>query len=116
MAGENIPKHCQLIVLGFSQGVSIATRWVAHSGIKCAKLVLYAGAIPNELRASDFSFLSQQGTQVSVIIGDHDEYLTKKRREAEAIKIKNLFAGKAKLISFDGKHEIKPALIRNLVE
>jgi predicted esterase len=52
---EEIPEHCELIVLGFSQGVSIAARWVAKRKINCKHLVLYAGSLPQELTQSDFS-------------------------------------------------------------
>jgi len=48
-ASEQVPDNCKLIIFGFSQGVSIATRWVASRQLKCAKLVLYAGGIPKEL-------------------------------------------------------------------
>ncbi len=37
---EKTPHHCQLIILGFSQGVSIATRWVAKSKISFDQLIL----------------------------------------------------------------------------
>ena len=115
-AAENIPESSQLIILGFSQGVSIATRWVANRRIDCTKLVLYAGGLPNELEASDFTSLIKQGMQVSIFVGDRDEYLTKERRKTEAGKIQKLFDGKARLISFDGKHEIKPHLLQGLVD
>ena len=80
---ERVPKHCNLIVFGFSQGVSIATRWVAKTQLKCNQLVLYAGGIPNELKAKDFHFLKKNNTQVTVIIGDNDEYITPERLEVE---------------------------------
>ncbi|MDH3796302.1 MAG: esterase, partial [Flavobacteriaceae bacterium] len=35
MAQESLPDDCQINILGFSQGVSIALRWVCHSHIKC---------------------------------------------------------------------------------
>ncbi|PXX29864.1 alpha/beta hydrolase [Arenibacter sp. ARW7G5Y1] len=45
-ATEKIPAHCRLLVLGFSQGVSIATRWTAKRKIELDQLILYAGRIP----------------------------------------------------------------------
>ncbi|HDZ15383.1 hypothetical protein LCGC14_0915190, partial [marine sediment metagenome] len=33
MTMENLPENCNYIILGFSQGVSIATRWVAKRKI-----------------------------------------------------------------------------------
>lgn len=115
MDAEKIRENCNLIIIGFSQGVSIASRWVAQRKIKCGQLVLYAGAIPNELRPSDFDFLSENDTKVTVIVGDKDEYVTEDRRKTESEKIRNLFGGKAEEILFDGGHEVKRALINNLI-
>ena len=55
-AAEKLPKDCNLIVFGFSQGVSIATRWVVSRKLQCQHLVLYAGGIPKELNPEDFAF------------------------------------------------------------
>ena len=55
---ERVGKTTTLIVLGYSQGVSIATRWVASRKIQCNKLILHSGGIPNELEPEDFEFLS----------------------------------------------------------
>ena len=115
MASEKIPENANLIVLGFSQGVSIATRWVARRQIKCDQLVLYAGGIPDELQPSDFDFLIKNGTQVSIIVGDQDEYLTQERRKTESQKMERLFDGKAREIVFKGGHEMKKEIINNLI-
>ena len=112
---EKISEHLNLIVLGFSQGVSIATRWVAQRQIKCAQLVLFAGAIPNELEAAEFDFLVKNKTKVRILVGDKDEYLNEERRKTESEKIKNLFGGKAEQIIFDGTHEMRRDLVHGLV-
>lgn len=115
LTAEKIPGHCTLIVLGFSQGVSIASRWVSQRQIECDQLVLYAGGIPNELQQSDFDFLLKNDTKVTVIVGDKDEYLTEERRKTESEKIRKLFDGKAEEILFEGGHEVKRDLINNLI-
>ena len=115
MALEKLPKDVNLIVLGFSQGVSIATRWVAKRQIKCARLVLYAGGIPNELQTSDFDFFHKNNTTITVLVGDKDEYLDEERRKTESKKIGTLFNGKAEQIIFDGTHELKRDLINGLI-
>lgn len=113
---ENIPDKCNLIVFGFSQGVSIATRWVAKRKLKCNHLVLYAGGIPNELEQVDFEFLLKNRTKVTIMVGDKDEYLTEERQKTEAIKIEKLFGGLANQIIFEGGHEVKKELINDLVK
>ena len=112
---ENIPVGCNLIIFGFSQGVSIATRWLALRKLKCQQLVLYAGGIPNELKPNDFIFLNEQKSTVKIIIGTADEYLNEERMKIETEKIKKLFHNKAEIITFDGGHEIKKEIINNLV-
>lgn len=115
LTAEKIPENCTLIVLGFSQGVSIASRWVSQRQIECDRLVLYAGGIPNELQPSDFDFFLKNDTKVTVIVGDKDEYVTEERRKTESEKIRKLFYGTAEEILFEGGHEVKRDLINNLI-
>lgn len=112
---ESIPTDCRLVVLGFSQGVSVATRWVAKKKVKCDVLALYAGGLPTELRASGFSHLEQNKTKVYTIIGTKDAYLTPARLVEEEQKAISLFQGKAEQIRFDGGHEIKKEIINSLI-
>ena len=112
---EQLPKNLNLILLGFSQGVSIALRWAVSRKINCSQLILYAGGIPNELVKTDVEFLREQGTQVKIFIGDEDEYLTEKRMPKEEEKIARLFGDSAQLTIFKGKHEVKKEIINNLV-
>lgn len=111
---EAVPKRCNLIIMGFSQGVSVAMRWIARSKIDCQLMLLYAGGIPTELKFEDFEFLSQT-TKIKVIVGDTDEYLTPERLQIEQEKIEMLFPVNAELITFTGKHEIKKAIINKLI-
>lgn len=112
---EKIPSRCNLIVFGFSQGVSVAARWVAKRQLKFNQLVLYAGGIPNELVAEDFDFLKENNTQVTIIVGDNDEYLTPERLVTETKKITVLFRSNAKQLTFKGGHEIKKELLKKLI-
>ncbi|WP_047245703.1 alpha/beta hydrolase [Maribacter thermophilus] len=113
---ENIPTDCNLIVLGFSQGVSIATRFIAKYRKPCKKLILYAGAIPNELTKEDFQHLITGNTEVTTIVGTEDEYINSERLATEALKIDTLFQGNAKQITFEGGHEIKKEIINSFAD
>lgn len=112
---EKIPAGCNLIVFGFSQGVSIATRWIASRKISCNKIVLYAGGIPKELTADDFDFLNLPETDILVIVGDKDQYLTGEVLKQESTRIEDLFQGNAKQHVFEGGHEVKKDIVNNLV-
>ncbi len=115
MEAENLPTDRNLIVLGFSQGVSIATRWVAKNEIKCDHLVLFAGGIPKELVPTDFSFLENNGTKVSVLVGNQDQYLTPEVMKVQSKMIDTLFNGRAGQTIFEGAHEMKKELLHQFV-
>ena len=55
---EKVINHPNLVVFGFSQGVSIALRWMARNHVQCHTLALYAGGIPNELTTAHFEYLN----------------------------------------------------------
>lgn len=111
---EEVPEQCELIVLGFSQGVSIATRWIAKRKLICNHLVLYAGSLPNELNHKDFSHLQSDVTKVTYILGNKDPFLSSDRKKIEVTKIENIFHGKANGIYFEGGHEVKKEIINSL--
>ncbi len=109
---ENIPDDVNLIVFGYSQGVSVATRYVVKRQLQCLQLVLHSGGIPKELHAEDFAFLN---ARVSLICGTHDEYLTEERLQFETKKAHALFKEKLNVIMFDGKHEVNVDIVNGLV-
>lgn len=111
----NIPAHCKLIVFGYSQGVSIATRWVAKRQLQCHELVLYAGGIPKELTPKDFEFLIAKNTKITTLVGDNDEYINDEILRSESERIAELFSGTAKQLIFQGKHEIKKELLNQFL-
>ncbi|SRX54940.1 alpha/beta hydrolase [Aequorivita sp. CIP111184] len=94
-----------LIILGYSQGVSIATRWVASRKIQCDKLILHSGGIPEELEPSDFEFL-KSSTEVIYVYGDKDQYITEVRKTEEQLKGSMLFKDRLNIEVFNGIHEV----------
>lgn len=108
---ERIPSNINLIVLGFSQGVSVASRWVAQYGIACDQLVLYAGKVPREFQSEDFKHVNR----VRVLIGDKDEYITDEILSNEKAFLEELFQDKVDFNVFEGTHEIQPQLLVNLI-
>lgn len=102
-----------LIILGYSQGVSIATRWVASRKIQCDKLILHSGGIPNELQAKDFEFLKSTA-QVIYLYGNKDQYITEARETEEKLKGNKLFQNRLKIEVFEGIHEVNRAFLLKL--
>ncbi len=112
---EQIPPETNLFVFGFSQGVSIATRWMTKRKIHCTTLILYAGGIPNELAEQDFEYLDWDITSVKIVYGKKDNYLNRERLRQENIKITKLFQDNVEFINFEGGHEMKAEVIQNLI-
>ena len=112
LEAEKIPVDKNLIVLGYSQGVSVAMRYVARRTLQCHQLVLLSGGIPKELTAEDFKFSK---AQVTIIYGKSDVYLNEERMASETKKAKELFGDNYNIIAFDGGHEVNVELIHGLV-
>lgn len=108
---ENIDDSTnKLIVFGFSQGVSIALRWIASRKIDCKCLIIHSGGIPKELTAADFLYLNKN-TPVYLVYGTQDEYLNEERMNAELTMANSLFGDRLQVIAFDGNHSINKELL-----
>lgn len=103
----------RLILMGYSQGVSIVTRWISSRKIDCDYLLLHSGAIPQELIAQDFDYLPAT-TQVTYLYGDRDEYITEARKTEQQIKGSQLFGKRLKVEVFSGVHEVYIPFINKL--
>jgi predicted esterase len=109
---ENISEEKNLIVLGYSQGVSVAMRYIAKRQIQCSQLILHSGGIPKELKKEAFEFYSGK---TKLIYGTNDEYLNDERMTLELEKAKNLFGNTLEIIPFEGVHEVNTEIINQLV-
>jgi predicted esterase len=111
---ENISKDKNIIVVGYSQGVSVAMRYIANRQLHCSQLVLMSGGIPKELVADDFKFLEEK-TKITMIYGTQDEYLNDERMQSESNRVIELFGNDVTIKPFDGKHIVNVELINGLV-
>ena len=112
LAFENIPSTCNLIFLGFSQGVSVVMRLIAKSKLKFNKLILYSGKIPIELTKNDFKHIDNK-SEVYLVYGTKDSYLDKNTIKAEQKKAEELF-NNVSTINFDIAHEINSSIVNVL--
>ena len=114
LEAEKIPIAINFIVLGYSQGVSVAMRYIAKRKLKCDQLVLLSGGIPKELTNQNFKFLERK-TKISLIYGTQDEYLNEERMISEKERFYELFGSTGKIIPFVGKHEVKKELLSKII-
>lgn len=103
----------RFIVLGYSQGVSIALRWLSSRNIPCDELILHSGSIPKELIAKDFSYL-KASTKITYLYGNEDPYINKARKEEEALKGAILFGDRLQMEEFNGSHEVHTSYLYEL--
>ncbi|MBC3846594.1 esterase [Winogradskyella echinorum] len=111
---EDIPTSVNLIIFGYSQGVSVAMRYIAKRQLKCNQLVIHSGGIPKELTAKNFEYLSNS-TEVKLIYGTEDEYLDEERILHETKRSQELFGDRVSIMPFNGKHVVNVDYINNLV-
>ena len=109
---EALPKDKNLIVFGYSQGVSVAMRYLAKRQLNCAQLILHSGGIPKELTFKDFEYLK---AKVTLIYGLNDQYLNEERMTTEKNRALELFRNQVSIIPFEGKHEVNVDLIMKLI-
>lgn len=112
---EKLLNQPNVIVLGFSQGVSIALRWVAKRKINCKSIILHSGGIPKELLREDFQFLNAKA-KVILVYGDEDEYIDEKRANYEETRAKELFGKNLIIQQFKGKHEVNSKFLKEISE
>ena len=104
--------NVRFIVMGYSQGVSIATRWLSSRKIQCDSLLLHSGGIPVELTSEDFTYLKSE-CEVIYLYGTKDQYITEARKTEEELKGNKLFGNRLEIETFDGIHEIQqPSLLK----
>ncbi len=110
---EKLPVTAKFVVLGYSQGVSIASRWIASRKIQPDGFVMISGGFPKELGKEDFTFLTSK-TSVTHILGDKDPYFEIAKVEAEKIRVEGILPQIA-FRSHPGGHELDIESLKNIV-
>jgi predicted esterase len=103
----DIPMQAKVVVLGFSQGVATASRFIHYTQQKIDAFVIYAGEIAAEL-VEPLSTKIQR-LPVTYITGTNDPFITPEKHQRVYELMHQL---NAKIIEFGGGHEInkKPLL------
>lgn len=116
MSNEQIPTNAKIVVYGFSQGVSVAMRWLQHAQMPCDKLIINAGKIPHEIKPKAFDFLDKS-TEIHHIVGKNDPYLTPSVEVTELKKIEMLFKDfKRYFHKPDIDHSVAVEVLKNVIK
>lgn len=107
---ETVPTNSKVTVLGFSQGVATASRWIANGASRVDRLVAWAGQLPPDVEPSVFAKLSGG---VTLVVGSTDEYAPwiaegdhPKRLEAAGVT--------QTTVSFEGGHRMDRLTLESL--
>lgn len=99
----------KIIVLGFSQGVATASRWIHATQSRVDYFIVYAGEIANEL----LNPISHKikSLPITYITGTKDKLISKEKQENVNTLMNTL---QAKIITFDGGHEVLSEVLNNI--
>ena len=106
------PAGVRVTGLGFSQGTATAGRWLAQAAFRPARLVLWAGAFPPDV-APDAAARLLRGLPLTLVVGDHDEYVSSEMVAQQQAFLRQL-GGAPALLTFDGAHELNQEILARL--
>ncbi|TPG65909.1 alpha/beta hydrolase [Hymenobacter nivis] len=106
------PAGVPVTVLGFSQGTATAGRWLVGAPFRPAHLVLWAGAFPPDTNPAATDQLIQN-LPITLVIGEHDEYLTPAAVAEQQAHLQQLGALVA-VYTFAGGHTLNQEVIAQL--
>ncbi len=110
----DLKRHVPVTVLGFSQGVATACRWVTRGRIRPGRLILWGDFLPPDLDLERARATHAQTEWVTVRGAQDPALHDSKLGEAEAERIGS--AGLAvRQVVYEGSHDIDQIVLQNLV-
>ena len=108
-------KSIPLGIIGFSQGVTTACRWIATTQLPIKRLILWAGEVPIESTAKDFEFL-EDSCETYYVLGKKDFYLQNKEEVHLALNKQLAVFPLVQKVSFEGGHHIDSDTLLKIVK
>ncbi|MGH7523733.1 MAG: alpha/beta hydrolase [Gemmatimonadales bacterium] len=106
-----LPEGIPLQVHGFSQGVSVGSRWSVRTSRPISRLVCWAGAVPEDVTADGLR-QALGGEPLHLVIGTRDSRVVPARIEADALRYRE--AGLVVTVHrFDGGHWVDEGILRS---
>jgi dienelactone hydrolase len=100
-------------VLGFSQGVATATRWISRGTVRAEQLVFWAGALPPEL--DDRAWERIRESQVTIVYGSRDEYVTPRIADEQRARLQFHDVHFEEIV-FEGEHRMDLKTLEAIAE
>jgi predicted esterase len=105
-------ERVEVHVVGFSQGVATACRWVGAAGCKADSLVLWGGLIPGDLDLPTVAPVLRH-LRLTTVAGEHDAMVPRELIDRQEERLSELGIPH-RLVTFDGGHHIERAVLRSL--
>ena len=105
------PKLC---ILGFSQGVATAMRWILFNKIKVNAFIIWAGSMPPDLKAEEVKEAFSSIT-IPIIIGNKDPYFQEEVKEQQKALIER-YQLHAKVINYEGEHRLDARIVKDVLK
>lgn len=100
--------------LGYSQGASTVSRWVAMGKAKIDRLTLWGGEFPPDLDLTLDTVVNRlRAARMTLVSGRSDEYITPKVVSGILERLRQ-HGIPCEEIPFEGGHELNEAVLRNL--
>ncbi len=105
-------QQIKINVLGFSQGVATALRWVGNTAFKVNQLICWAGSPPPETELTPL-LIRLRAITITQVFGDSDPFFNEQN---QIIIISQMVAQglNVNAISFQGKHELNQSILQRL--
>ena len=107
-----VKSETEIILLGFSQGVATAGRWLAD-GFGSDKVIFHSGSIPAEWQDDAPSF-NTRINKWTILRGDSDNIYPEETHKATATLFERLSLNFESL-SFDGSHKMTAQHLKDLI-
>lgn len=104
LASLQIPATAKLTLVGFSQGVATAGRWLA-SGLEVDQVIFHSGAIPIEWRTENIT-TSDRIEKITMFRGDSDPIYPEDYHQNTATFLKDR-GYKVETVSYNGGHKMQ---------
>jgi predicted esterase len=113
---EHVLEDPRLVLFGYSQGVSIATRFLAQHSQPIKGLIMHSGSIPAELDDQTAKHFKKHCDRFIHIVGLRDEYLNDEVVAIEQKKLGMLFGTACEIHTPDITHEVAVSLLEEIAQ
>ncbi len=111
---QKCPSGTPLNVLGFSQGVATASRWVMSTSSPISRLVLWGGTLPPELDGADLA-KSWGKIKVDLVQGDQDSIVNLSEHQRNEARLRAA-AVRYNAVHFPGGHELDRHTLKRVMD